>query len=449
VARRESRLGPFIWQNRTTVTFFAASSYSFQSDFPLSNIGASSQPGSAPELLSISVVFLPAGIHSRFQGRRRTGAIVGGNPMRPALSIVLAASASLALTVPGLASPGHDSQRNTNDRVETGVASGVEETSRPESILELRKTAEAGDSLAQNNLGYAFTIGRGVPKNFAEAAKWYALAAANSFAPSQYNLGALYEHGLGVPQDYGKAVLYYRAAADQGHVLAQARMGLFYEMGWTVPTDPAQTMRWYRLAAEQGNAPAECKLGDGYYAGRGVPRDYVEAARWYRKAAERGSAEAQNNLGALYHHGLGVKQNYAEALYWYRKAAEQGLAGAQSNLGVMYEDGSGLPKDFAQAATWYSAAAEHGDSRGQYNLATLYFSGRGVPLDYVSAYLWYSLAAAAGENLSARQLQEVSRLMTPHQRQAAKSRLSERQDLSATNEITRPPFGATQRRDQK
>lgn len=62
MARRESRLGPFIWQNRTTVTFFAASSYSFQSDFPLSNIGASSQPGSAPELLSISAVFLPAGI---------------------------------------------------------------------------------------------------------------------------------------------------------------------------------------------------------------------------------------------------------------------------------------------------------------------------------------------------------------------------------------------------
>jgi hypothetical protein len=63
----------------------------------------------------------------------------------------------------------------------------------------------------------------------------------------------------------------------------------------------------------------------------------------------------------------------------------------------------------------------------------------------VSAYLSYSLAAAAGENLSARQLKEVSRLMTPRQKQLALTRLSDRQNLSTTNETTKSPFGATQR----
>ena len=71
MACRESRLGPSIWPNRSTGPCFAASSNSFQADFPLSNIGASSQPGSVPELFSIGAVSLPAGTNSRFQGRRR------------------------------------------------------------------------------------------------------------------------------------------------------------------------------------------------------------------------------------------------------------------------------------------------------------------------------------------------------------------------------------------
>ena len=44
-------------------------------------------------------------------------------------------------------------------------------------FAETKKKAEAGDSTAQYNLGQMYRTGRGVPKDFAEAVKWYRLAA--------------------------------------------------------------------------------------------------------------------------------------------------------------------------------------------------------------------------------------------------------------------------------
>ena len=110
-----------------------------------------------------------------------------------------------------------------------------------------------------------------------------------------------------------------------------------------------------------------------------------------------------------------MKTDYPQALYWYRKAAETGIPQAANGLGVMYQDGLGVNRDFQQAATWFRKAAEQGDVQGQFDLANLYMAGRGVPLDYVRAYFWYSLAASSGDNLSALQLKELRKLMTPRQ----------------------------------
>jgi hypothetical protein len=90
----------------------------------------------------------------------------------------------------------------------------------------------------------------------------------------------------------------------------------------------------------------------------------------------------------------------------------------------MYEDGLGVPKDYPQAARWYRSAAEQGDLNGQYDLATLYAAGRGIPLDYESAYVWFSLAASSGHAPSARQLKNLSKLMTPRQIQEAEAKLA-------------------------
>jgi TPR repeat protein len=301
----------------------------------------------------------------------------------------------------------------------------------PLALAELRRSAESGDRISQNNLAYLYTFGQGLPRDDQEAAKWYTASAAQGLAAAPYNLGALYEHGRGVSKDYQKASIYYRRAAEQGHALAQARMGLMYEREWGVNRNLKEAMRWYRAAAEQGDPSAQCNLGNGFYSGQGVARDYLKAAEWYRQAAERGMPAAQNNLGALYRYGLGVQTDYSQARYWYGKAAEQSFPAAEANLGVMYEDGLGVEKDLQQAVAWYRAAAGHGDSRGQYNLANLYMSGQGVSLDYVSAYYWYAEAASEGESLARQQLKQLERLMTPRQLREARTRISAQQSQKA------------------
>ena len=110
-------------------------------------------------------------------------------------------------------------------------------------------------------------------------------------AEAQNDLGFMYANGDGVPHDDAEAVRWYRLAADQGVADAQFNLGLMYDIGYGVPEDDAEAMRWYRLAADQGQAQAQYRLGLRYDLGVGVPRDYVEAHMWYDLAASRMTGE--------------------------------------------------------------------------------------------------------------------------------------------------------------
>src|SRR3954465_3399863 len=65
--------------------------------------------------------------------------------------------------------------------------------------------AEQGDPAAQSYLGFMFETGRGVPRNYTEAAMWYRRAAEQGDSLAQYSLGLLYDRGQGVPQDIVEA----------------------------------------------------------------------------------------------------------------------------------------------------------------------------------------------------------------------------------------------------
>src|SRR5215467_4719189 len=59
----------------------------------------------------------------------------------------------------------------------------------PVDIAALRTKAEHGDAQAQAELGDAYANGEGVTNSYAEAAKWYRLAAAQTNAAGQFGLG--------------------------------------------------------------------------------------------------------------------------------------------------------------------------------------------------------------------------------------------------------------------
>ena len=104
---------------------------------------------------------------------------------------------------------------------------------------------------------------------------------------AQFNLGAMYYHGRGVQQDFAEAVKWYRLAADQGLADAQHNLGERYRYGNGVPQDDAEAMKLFFLAADQGNAKAQFNLGAMYATGQGVPQDEVEAYAWHYVAATR------------------------------------------------------------------------------------------------------------------------------------------------------------------
>jgi TPR repeat protein len=121
----------------------------------------------------------------------------------------------------------------------------------------LEPLAKQGNPDAQNRIGYMYYNGHGVPRDYAEAMKWYRIAAAQGSAKAQTNIGFMYENRQGVPQDYAEAMNWYRKAADQGIAGAQSNIGVMYANGEGVPQDYAEATKWYRKAADQGNADAQ------------------------------------------------------------------------------------------------------------------------------------------------------------------------------------------------
>ena len=61
--------------------------------------------------------------------------------------------------------------------------------------------AEQGDVKSQYTLGVMYMEGQGAPQDYAEALKWFRLAAMQGHADAQHNLGYMYDNGLGVPQE--------------------------------------------------------------------------------------------------------------------------------------------------------------------------------------------------------------------------------------------------------
>lgn len=115
----------------------------------------------------------------------------------------------------------------------------------------LRAAAERGGALAQYQLGLRYAMGDGVPRDPAQAVRWYREAAQQGLAPAQYQLGLRYANGDGVERDFAEAVKWYQRAAGQGVAFAQFNLGVRYANGQGVERDPVQAYQWFSLAAQR------------------------------------------------------------------------------------------------------------------------------------------------------------------------------------------------------
>ena len=300
------------------------------------------------------------------------------------------------------------------------LAAAVELLAAQDTRFGRRRKAEAGDARSQYYLGLDYYHGTGAAflrQDYAEAARWWRLAADNDSVTSgpdyrlrmeaAYRLGDLYHHGRGVPQDDAEAEKWWRRGAEDGSHKNRFDLGERYYYGRGVKKDVLEAAKWWRLAIrgfyEPGKIAAEYHLGKFYQDGG----DPSEAAEWFRRAIEHSryydidkedrwqACEANYSLGELHFEGRGVPQDYAEAAKRYRLAAEPGCdhKDAQYRLGILYRQGLGVPKNAEAAARWLSMAAATNRfhsyyAEAKYQLGELYYLGEGVPQDRAMAAKW-------------------------------------------------------------
>ena len=275
-------------------------------------------------------------------------------------------------------------------------------------------------------------------KNYAEAFKYFNMAATMNDVESMVYTGYMCLNGLGGQKDSKTAVYWYSKAADKGNAEAQYRLGYCYSQGEGVAKDEEEAAYWWRKAADQGRAEGQYLIGICYYNGQGVKQNTEMAIYWWKlaakqgheesqkllaqygqidneqqpveelsedeklyaeniKAAKQGDAESQIVIGYCFYNGKGVSQDYVQAVSWYRKAAEQGNAIAQYLLANCYYNGEGVDQDLVQTAAWYRKSAEQGYASAQSALGACYVTGTGVDKDLTQGLDWARKAAEQGD----------------------------------------------------
>ena len=153
--------------------------------------------------------------------------------------------------------------------------------------------ARQGDAQAQNNVGYMYERGFGVPQSYVEALKWYHQAAAQGLAEAQFNIGTLYKYGYGVEPNPREANSWFRLAAKQELPQAQYLLGLAYSKGDGVPRSASMALKLWVAAANHGYLSAQLMAGHMYLSGDAEPKpDLFKAYVWGSVAADRGNVDA-------------------------------------------------------------------------------------------------------------------------------------------------------------
>ena len=131
--------------------------------------------------------------------------------------------------------------------------------------------------------------------NYEAAVKAWQGPAAKGDADALFNLGQAYKLGRGVPKDLVQAEAYYGKAARLGHIAAADNYGIIlFQTG-----RQQAAMPWLQSAAERGEPRAMYVLGIANYNGDYAPKDWVRAYALITRAAASGLPQATASLATM------------------------------------------------------------------------------------------------------------------------------------------------------
>ena len=156
--------------------------------------------------------------------------------------------------------------------------------------------------------------------------------------------------------------------------------------------------------------------------------EYEKALTPCLEAGKSGHLDSQSILGEIYDR----EGNARETFYWWNRAAQDGYIPARNQLAMkFYYGGSifgpeqGWNQDYQSAYAIWIEDARNGHAPAQFMVAEMHHQGQGVRQDYAEAWAWFTLALEQGYNLASDTLQELSRKLSPQQKQRGKQLLAD------------------------
>jgi TPR repeat protein len=242
---------------------------------------------------------------------------------------------------------------------------GRDEHERARGVYWQQKAAQNGHHAACQGLGIAYSQGRGVAVDLAEAARWFLKGAQLGESQSQCSIGCALMNGSGVELDAAAGHAWFQMAALQKDPQGLFLLGLSFAYGNGTDKNLERALECFIEAAKLDHPIAAFEAGRAYLFGNGTPSQKHLAVRWLTAAARLGSNDAKVYLGVMLKCGDGVKPNPERAAQWFREAADDGDAGGMRELGLLHLEGEGVSKDKAEAIRLLCEAARLGDGEAQ------------------------------------------------------------------------------------
>lgn len=277
--------------------------------------------------------------------------------------------------------------------------------------------------------GAAYLAGRGVPQDYAKSAYWYERAANAGDPLAQNEIGYFYQTGIGVVRDPARAVQWYRRAADGGFLEAKVNLGLAYLWGVGVKKDAQLGYDFIHQAAVRNCPVANAYLGEMYYFGLGVPVDHDAARGWYERGAHANDSIAENRLAEMLLAGNPTRQDLTKAAKLFRQSVKGGYVPAEYSIGLLLINHPELPAQPREALDYLQNASEAGIWKSSAVLGALYRDGNGVQKDHAKAFSYFRLALLQGGETGHRTVRKdlalLSRELTSDQAAALSAQTDE------------------------
>ena len=287
--------------------------------------------------------------------------------------------------------------------------------------------ANAGSSLACNNMAKIFRNGKFLPRNMEDAIYW--AKKASTLNEHEQIIDIAYNFFVGeddLPVNKNVAIELFKFAADNGSVIGMENLAICYNNGDAVPQNATLSKEYFIKAAHLGSEKAYKNLEDmcsdeeyisilksvaddpGYYSamivlfrcycnGTHVIKDEQIAKDYLNRALDGDYSEAFLEYGNLRYFGeLGYSEDLNEAISSWKKASEKGYAKASHNLGLVYSEGKKIEKDITKSQMYFELAASQGYSRAFINLGNLYNTPTSSKEDLIKAIDYYEKAFRSG-----------------------------------------------------